>query len=114
MSIDWLPIADEDRPVQPGPPAPRPSDAEALDAFSRVVVEVSDTSLRRDRDIKLPIYARAGVAEAWIVDVRGERILVYRSPRGRGYESIRESGRDGVVSPAAFPDLRLAVDDVFR
>ena len=79
-----------------------------------LVVEVSDTSLRRDRDIKLPIYARAGVAEAWIVDVRGERILVYRSPRGRGYESIRESGRDGVVSPAAFPDLRLAVDDVFR
>jgi hypothetical protein len=44
-----------------------------------LVVEVSETtSLRRDRDIKLPIYARAGIAEAWIVDVRGERILVHR------------------------------------
>jgi Uma2 family endonuclease len=79
-----------------------------------LVVEASDTSLRRDRDIKLPIYARAGIAEAWIVDVRGERILVYRSPRGGEYESVLEVARDGVVAPAAFPDLRVSVDEVFR
>ena len=79
-----------------------------------LVVEVSDTSRRRDRDIKLPIYARAGIAEAWIVDVRGERIFVYRSPRGGEYESVLEVARDGVVAPVAFPDLRVPVDEVFR
>ena len=79
-----------------------------------LVVEVSDTSLCRDRDIKLPIYARAGIGEAWIVDVRGERVLVYRNPRGGAYESVEEIGRDGAVAPVAFPDLRVAVDEIFR
>lgn len=79
-----------------------------------LVVEVSDTSLRRDREIKVPIYARAGIAEAWIVDVRGERMFVYRDPQGGTYQSVVDIGRDGTIAPAAFPDLRIAVDEVFR
>jgi Uma2 family endonuclease len=75
---------------------------------------IADTSLRRDREIKVPIYARAGIAEAWIVDVRGERMFVYRDPQGGTYQSVVDIGRDGTIAPAAFPDLRIAVDEVFR
>jgi Uma2 family endonuclease len=79
-----------------------------------LLVEVSDASLRRDRDLKLPIYARAGIEEVWIVDVRGDRVLVFRDPRGAVYESMQEIGRHGVVAPRAFPDLHVLVDEIFR
>ena len=89
-------------------------DAWATPADVLLLVEVSDVSLRRDRDLKLPLYARAAVPEVWIVDVRAERVLVHRGPRAGSYASIREVGRDGVVSPEAFPDLRVAVSEIFR
>ncbi len=43
-----------------------------------LIVEVSDTTLCYDRDVKLPLYARAGIPGIWIVDVRRGRITVYR------------------------------------
>lgn len=45
-----------------------------------LVVEVSDTTLRHDRDVKLPLYAEAGIPEAWIIDVKRRRITRYNDP----------------------------------
>ena len=89
-------------------------EAWATPADVLLLVEVSDVSLRRDRDLKLPLYARGGVAEVWIVDVQEERLLAHRDPRGGSYASMREIGRDSVVSPMAFPDLQVAVGEIFR
>jgi Uma2 family endonuclease len=79
-----------------------------------LLVEVSDASLRRDRDLKVPLYARAGIPEVWIVDVQGERVIVHREPRGGSYASRREVGRDGEVSPMAFPDVQVAIAEIFQ
>jgi len=89
-------------------------EAWAAPADVLLLVEVADASLRRDRDLKLPIYARAGIQEVWIVDVQADRVLVFRYPRGGTYESAHEVGRDGVVVPLAFPDLRVLVDEIFQ
>src|SRR4026207_1474391 len=45
-----------------------------------LVIEVSDTTIRRDRDLKLPLYAKAGVSELWIEDLRRNTLFVYRDP----------------------------------
>ena len=78
-----------------------------------LVIEVSDSSLRRDREAKLPLYARAGIPEYWIVDVNAEVIEVRTGPSGSDYTSLRRFGRGEFLSPAAFPDLRIPVDDLF-
>lgn len=89
-------------------------DADPTPADILLVVEVSDGSLRRDRDVKLPLYARAEIPEAWIADVQGEVLSVYRDPGTTGYGSVRHLGGDAVVSPGAFPDIRIPVAEIFR
>ena len=77
-----------------------------------LVIEVSDTTLAYDRDVKVPRYAAAGIPETWVIDLTGERVLVYRQPGADGYEQLTTLTRGGALSPAAFPELALRVDDV--
>jgi Uma2 family endonuclease len=78
-----------------------------------LLVEVSDTSLRRDRELKLPLYASAQIPEYWIADVQGPVVEVHTNPSGSCYGPVQRFGRGDVLSPIAFPDLRVAVDDIF-
>lgn len=77
-----------------------------------LLIEVADTSLSTDRAIKMPLYARAGIPEAWIIDLRQERVLVHREPTPEGYRLISSARRGERLSPLAFPDCELAVDDL--
>lgn len=76
-----------------------------------LVIEVADTSGARDR-AKMTLYARAGIAEAWVIDLPAARVEVYREPGPRGYRDVRSLSRGQRLAPAAFPDLDLAVDDI--
>ena len=78
-----------------------------------LLVEISDSSIGRDRQLKLPLYAAAGIPEYWIVDVRGETVEVYRDPAGSSFASTQVFRRSDSVSPSAFPDLRITVDEIF-
>ncbi len=77
-----------------------------------LVVEVADTTLAYDRDIKLPLYARAGIPEVWLVDLPGERIQVYHDPAGGSYASLRTVPRGATIAPLQFPSVTLAADDI--
>jgi Uma2 family endonuclease len=55
-----------------------------------LVVEVADRSLRHDRDVKIPLYARHAIPECWLIDVRGKRLSRYRSSGANGYSDIDE------------------------
>lgn len=77
-----------------------------------LLIEVSDTSLEYDREVKLPMYARAGVPEVWIVDLTGEEILTHTRPEGDAYADIGRVGRGGSLSSQTISDLTLNVDDV--
>ena len=77
-----------------------------------LVIEVSDSSTEYDREVKLPLYARSGIAEVWLVGLETEVVEVYRGSTGTDYELISESGRGQVLSPLALPALELAVDDI--
>ena len=77
-----------------------------------LLVEVSNSSLRFDRQTKVPLYARHGVAEVWIVDLTGETVEVYREPSAEGYGAVEQHGRGETVSPAAFPAIALTVSEL--
>lgn len=78
-----------------------------------LVVEVADSSLRNDREIKAGIYARAGIREYWIIDVQHERVEVFTEPGPTSYGSICVIERGGTLRPKALPELVLAVDAIF-
>jgi Uma2 family endonuclease len=77
-----------------------------------LVVEVADTSAGFDRDVKIPLYARAGIPEAWLVDLTGDYVMVYRKPSVQVYQDVQRLQRGQSLSREAFPDLILAVEDI--
>lgn len=50
-----------------------------------LLIEVADTSLRYDREIKIPLYARHGIPEVWLIDVESKKIAIYTQPSGERY-----------------------------
>jgi Uma2 family endonuclease len=77
-----------------------------------LLVEVADTTLPYDRDFKLPRYAADGIVEVWLADLQADTITVYREPGPSGYGSATTARRGDVISPAALPDVTVAVIDV--
>jgi Uma2 family endonuclease len=81
-----------------------------------LIVEVADTSLALDRLRKGGLYARAGVADYWVLNLTEEILEVYREPvraasaaYGWKYDSVRLLRRDSVVAPLAAPSGRIRV-----
>lgn len=58
-----------------------------------LVVEVADSSLQKDRELKLPLYAEAGIPEVWLVDLEADQIEVYTEPQGQQYRLRRLAHR---------------------
>ncbi|MFN8523553.1 MAG: Uma2 family endonuclease [Chloroflexota bacterium] len=75
-----------------------------------LLIEVSDSTVAIDRDVKIPLYGRAGVVESWLVDLVADRLMVFRDPGPDGYASIRLMRRGETVAPLSFPDVSLEVD----
>ena len=75
-------------------------------------VEVMDTTAARDRGVKLPLYARAGVGEVWLADLTGDALEVYRRPAASRYRDARVLRRGERITPQAFPDVMLTVDEL--
>jgi len=75
-----------------------------------LVVEVAETSAAFDREVKVPLYARFGVPEVWLVDLAGEQVEVFRQPTPQGYRTVQTVRRGESVAPLLLPDLYLGVD----
>ena len=84
-----------------------PSPADVL-----LLIEVADTSLRYDHATKVPIYAQAGIAEVWIVDLLHDSIEVFRRPQAGQFSEITTATRDDSLSPEAFGDVVIEVHDL--
>ena len=78
----------------------------------RLLVEVADSSLPYDRRTKLPLYARAGVAEAWLIDLDASQLEIHRRPGDGRYDTVHTPRADEPFAPLAFPDLTLTLRDL--
>ena len=83
----------------------RPGPADVL-----LLVEVADSSLRYDRTVKLPLYARAGIPEVWIVDLKRRVLHAHRRPMDGEYAEITTHHPDDHLALAAAPDITVRLD----
>ncbi len=84
-----------------------------LPAWGLLLVEVSHTSLSKDRVIKAPIYATAGIPEYWIVDLVNWRVEVHTEPKDGAYTKTEVVERDGVVQARSVPLPPLQLAELF-
>lgn len=96
--------------LRPRPDFYRESHPEPGDVW--LVVEVSDTTGALDREVKLPLYAAAGIPEVWLVDLPAEAVEAHRRPASGRYGEVARRGRGERVGCAAFPDLDIPVDAI--
>ena len=78
-----------------------------------LLVEIGDTSIDYDREVKVPLYARHGVAEVWLVDLEERRVEVYREPRSSGYKTMERMEMGERLAPRRIKGVSVAVADVF-
>ncbi|MGH8934405.1 MAG: Uma2 family endonuclease [Egibacteraceae bacterium] len=78
-----------------------------------LAIEVSDSSLRTDRKIKVPLYAYAGVPELWLADLAGRAVTVHTEPRNGAYAQVRTAHPGESLTPCMIPDLTVAVSEIF-
>ncbi len=77
-----------------------------------LVIEVADTSLESDRDVKLGLYAAAGIPEAWLLDLENDVIEVHRQPGPDGYREVRTLGRGDTLAALCVPTGVISIDEV--
>ena len=77
-----------------------------------LVIEISDTTIRYDRNRKMPLYAKAGVRELWIENLQDDSLLVYRDPVDNAYTTSLVLHRGESVSIIALPDVTFTVDQL--
>ncbi|MDZ4802503.1 MAG: Uma2 family endonuclease [Bryobacteraceae bacterium] len=77
-----------------------------------LVVEISHTTLGFDLTSKARLYARAAIADYWVLDVSGRRLIVHRDPRDGKYASVTSYKEGETVAPLAAPDAELRVETV--
>ena len=79
-----------------------------------LLIEVADTSLLKDRNVKIPLYARSGVSEVWLVNLPNEVIEGYSEILNGQYSKSVEFKRGEIVVSSCFEKCSLAVDDILR
>ncbi len=81
---------------------PRPSDI-------HLVVEVADSTLKQDCEIKDKLYAQGGIADYWVVDLKNRQIHIFRNPTPTGYTSHLILSEPSEISPLAFSHITLSL-----
>lgn len=79
-----------------------------------LIIEVSDSTLRFDTKVKVPLYARHGIPEVWVVDVEGLRVQFFRSLKDGRYDQVHSMTGPRVVSPTALPQVVVDLAELFR
>ncbi|HAS51429.1 MAG TPA: hypothetical protein DCS21_06690 [Gammaproteobacteria bacterium] len=77
-----------------------------------LLIEVSDATLRYDRDVKVPLYANNGIPEVWLVDLQNRQLEVYREPANGEYRH-HSCWRTGKIAPLLCPDAVMDLAELF-
>lgn len=78
-----------------------------------LLIEVAASSLAKDRDVKLPVYAKAGVPEVWLVDIESESVQVCREPGEGGFAAVEVVEKGRAVSAGCLAGESIKVESIF-
>ncbi len=77
-----------------------------------LLVEVSDTTVNYDREVKIPLYAEDNIAEVWLVNLTEQCLEVYRQPSVQGYRTVQSFQIGETLTIQALPDVTFTVDEL--
>lgn len=77
------------------------------------LIEIADTTIKRDLGLKAELYAAAGVKDYWVLNLATQQLHVFREPQADGYQRQTILQNQQTVSPLRFPDCVLSVDECF-
>lgn len=77
------------------------------------LIEVAKTSLKKDLELKLPIYAQAQIQEYWVLDLSQKQLIVFRNPENNIYLT-QQIFSQGNITPLTFPDVQISVERVLN
>ncbi len=79
-----------------------------------LLIEVSDSTLETDREIKIPLYAKHGILETWIINCNNQSLEVYRHPTPNNYQQKLTLFSGEKISCLSFPDEEFTVNEMMR
>jgi Uma2 family endonuclease len=77
------------------------------------LIEVADTTIDRDLGVKANLYAAAGIADYWVFNITQQQLHIFRDPEANGYQRQLILQGQQSLSPLAFPDCSLTVQEYF-
>jgi Uma2 family endonuclease len=77
-----------------------------------LVVEVADSTLQQDCEVKAKLYAQAGIADYWVLDLKHRQIHLFRAPTTTGYTHHLILTEPNQISPLAFSDVLLSLSEI--
>lgn len=75
------------------------------------VIEIADTTIKKDSSIKKNLYAEAKIPEYWLIDLQAKILKVFRYPQQKDYQEVNIYN-NGFISPLAFPDMKIAINQL--
>jgi Uma2 family endonuclease len=78
-----------------------------------LLIEVADSTVMYHREEKIPLYAEANIREVWLVDINAQIVEVYQQATGAGYQVMQKFTPGENLSIAAFPDIKITVNEIF-
>lgn len=94
------------------PPIERYADAHPLPQDILLAIEVADTSLEYDRSVKVPLYARAGIPEVWLVNLPAGTVERFREPQAGDYADLHTARRGDALEVLRLPGVTLQAGDI--
>ncbi len=77
-----------------------------------LVIEVADSTLKQDCEVKDKLYARSSIVEYWVIDIKNRQVQIFRDPTPTGYSSQLILTETHSVSPLAFPEISVAIESI--
>ena len=78
-----------------------------------LIIEVADSSLRYDREVKIPLYARSKIPEIWLVDLENKTLTLYQQAKGESYAQILVAANLGSITLPGMTDANVDVSMIF-
>ena len=77
-----------------------------------LVVEVADSTLKYDCEVKDKLYAQSGIEDYWVLDVKNRKLHIFRNPTATGYTSHLILTPPNSIAPLAFPDRSVSLINI--
>ena len=77
-----------------------------------LIIEVADSTIKYDREVKIPLYAEEGVVEVWLVDINDECVEVYQEPVNGKYQKVQTFSRGDNLVMQAFSAVNISVNEI--